>query len=108
MMRLFLTLPLLACLSACSLTPPLERPAAPVPARYAMAAAPAPTLPASALGWRALFADPRLQRLIDLSLANNRALRLAILNVEATQAQANVQRAARLPAVRMAGARFDD
>lgn len=106
MMRLLLTLPLLACLSACSLAPTLERPAAPVPASFAMATAtPVSTLPASALGWRAMFADPRLQRLIDLALANNRDLRLATLNVEAAQAQANIQRAARLPAVGLEGTR---
>jgi len=106
MMRLFLTLALLACLSACSLAPTLQRPAAPVPASFPLAtAAPASTLPASALGWRTMFGDARLQRLIDLALANNRDLRLAILNVEAAQAQANVQRAARLPAVGLEGAR---
>ncbi|MGC6953749.1 efflux transporter outer membrane subunit [Pseudomonas aeruginosa] len=100
MMRLFLILPLLACLGACSLTPTLERPAAPLPARFATAATtPASMLPPSALGWRAMFGDPRLQRLIALSLANNRDLRLATLSVEAAQAQANIQRAARLPAV---------
>lgn len=98
-MRLLLTLPLLGCLTACSLTPTLQRPAAPVPASFPVAAAtPSSTLPASALGWRAMFGDPRLQRLIDLSLANNRDLRLATLNVQAAQAQANIQRAARLPA----------
>tara|TARA_Y100001951_G_scaffold101807_1_gene107358 strand:+ start:56960 stop:58396 length:1437 start_codon:yes stop_codon:yes gene_type:complete len=105
-MRLFLTLALLTCLSACSLTPTLERPAAPVPASFPMASnATASTLPASAVGWRAMFGDPRLQRLIDLALVNNRDLRLATLNVQAAQAQANIQRAARLPAVGLEGAR---
>jgi multidrug efflux system outer membrane protein len=105
-MRLLLTLPLLGCLTACSLTPTLERPAAPVPARFAMVAAtPTSTLSVSVLGWRAMFGDPRLQRLIDLSLANNRDLRLASLNVEAARALANVQRAARLPAVGLEGTR---
>jgi len=99
-MRLLLTLPLLVCLSACSLTPTLERPASPVPASFPMAAAaPASPAPASALGWRAMFGDPRLQRLIDLALANNRDLRLAALNVEAARAMFNIQQAARLPSV---------
>ena len=50
-MRPLLTLPLLVCLCACSLTPTLERPAAPVPASFPMnAVTPAATLPASALG----------------------------------------------------------
>ena len=103
-MRLLLTLPLLGCLTACSLTPTLQRPAAPVPLSFPMTATTqASTLPASALGWRAMFGDPRLQRLIDLSLANNRDLRLATLNVEAAQAQANIQRAARLPVVGLEG-----
>jgi len=105
-MRLLLTLPLLVCLSACSLTPPLERPVAPVPASFpVVAATSASPAPANALGWRAMFGDPRLQRLIDLALVNNRDLRLATLNVEAAQAQANIQRAARLPAVGLDGSR---
>ncbi|EGV27851.1 RND efflux system, outer membrane lipoprotein, NodT family, partial [Thiorhodococcus drewsii AZ1] len=63
------------------------------------ASAPASAVPASALGWRAMFGDPRLQRLIDLALENNRDLRLATLNVQAARARSNIQRAARLPAV---------
>lgn len=99
-MRPLLTLPLLVCLSACSLTPTLERPAAPVPASFPMAAAaPASPAPASAVGWRAMFGDPRLQQLIDLALTNNRDLRLAALNVEAARAMFNIQQAARLPSV---------
>lgn len=99
-MRLLLTLPLLGCLTACSMTPTMQRPAAPVPASFPIAAEkPASTLPASALGWRTMFGDPRLQRLIDLALTNNRDLHLSILNVQAAQAQANIQRASRLPAV---------
>ncbi len=97
-MRPLLTLPLLVCLCACSLTPTLERPTAPVPASFPMnTVTPAPTLPAGAVGWRAVFGDPRLQRLIDLALANNRDLRLAALNVEATRAMFNIQQATRLP-----------
>ena len=105
-MRLLLILLLLACLSACSLTPILERPAAPVSASYPMVAnAAASTLPASAVGWRAMFGDPRLQRLIELALSNNRDLRLATLNVQVAQAQAHIQHAVRLPAVGLDGTR---
>ncbi|MGP0173609.1 efflux transporter outer membrane subunit [Pseudomonas sp. NCHU5208] len=99
-MRLFLTLPLLACLSACSMTPTLERPVPPVPASFPLAsAAPAAKLPTSALGWRSMFGDARLQRMIDLALANNRDLRLATLNVEAMKSMFNIQQATRLPSV---------
>ena len=34
------------------------------------------------VGWRDFFTDPLLQRLIEMSLANNRDLRVAALNVE--------------------------
>ncbi len=46
-----------------------------------------------------MFGDPRLRRLIEVSLSNNRDLRIATLNVEATQALFGIQRAARLPSV---------
>lgn len=98
MMRLLLPLFLIGCLGACSLTPTLQRPPVPVPASFPVAAS-ASAVPAISLGWRAMFGDPRLQRLIDLALENNRDLRLATLNVQAAQAQSNIQRSARLPAV---------
>ena len=40
------------------------------------------------VGWRDFFTDPLLQRLIEMSLANNRDLRVAALNVEAARATA--------------------
>ncbi|MFD2235243.1 efflux transporter outer membrane subunit [Phaeospirillum tilakii] len=94
-MRPFL-LPVLLALSACSLAPDLEKPDPPVPAAY-----PSPVAGESAasLDWRAMFGDPRLQRLITLALDHNRDLRLAALNVEAVQAQYAIERAARFPAL---------
>jgi len=105
-MRL-LVLPVVLALSACSLTPALVRPAAPVPAVYpgqhpGQAAADALAHGAD-LGWRSMFGDPRLQRLIALALDHNRDLRLAALNVEAVQAQYGIQRAARWPGVDATG-----
>lgn len=90
-------------LSACSLVPDLVKPGLPVPDAYP---SPAPTADGEAaadLDWRTMFGDPRLQRLIELALLNNRDLRLAALNVEAVQAQYNIQRAARLPAISATG-----
>jgi len=55
--------------------------------------------PAAEIGWRTMFPDPRLQRLIGLALANNRDLRLAVLNVEAAGAQYRIQRAAQWPGI---------
>ncbi|WP_454719787.1 MULTISPECIES: AdeC/AdeK/OprM family multidrug efflux complex outer membrane factor [Cupriavidus] len=94
----------LAALSGCSLIPQYERPAAPVQAAYPQgpaypqaAAAQAPQ--ASDLGWRDFFADPRLRRLIETALDNNRDLRVAALNVEAYRAQYRIQRAELFPEV---------
>lgn len=92
-------------LSACSLAPDLVRPDLPVPDAYP-SPSPAPVAGGEAaadLDWRSMFGDPRLQRLIELALRNNRDLRLAALNVEAVQAQYNIQRAARLPSVSATG-----
>ncbi|WP_425220722.1 efflux transporter outer membrane subunit [Pseudomonas sp.] len=106
MMRLPIILPLVLCLSACSLQPELRMPSAPVPAHFpAENQASGSGLPASALGWRAMFGDPRLQRLIELALENNRDLRLATLNVQAAQPLADIAGAARLPAVGLEGER---
>jgi multidrug efflux system outer membrane protein len=50
-----------------------------------------------------VFVDPRLQGVIDLSLTNNRDLRVAVLNIEKARAQYRVQRAALLPGVNATG-----
>ncbi|RQR35727.1 RND transporter [Burkholderia sp. Bp9143] len=92
-------------LSACSLTPALVKPAMPVPTAYTAAAAADLHANAADLGWRTMFGDRRLQRLIEVALRNNRDLRLAALNVEAAEAQYGIQRSARLPSID-AGARF--
>jgi multidrug efflux system outer membrane protein len=55
------------------------------------------------MGWRQFFPDPGMQRLIELALANNRDLRVAALNVQATQAQYRVQRATLFPSVALTG-----
>ncbi len=83
-----------------SLIPPYERPAAPVPASYPPEPAPPPAGEAAAdIDWQRFFADPRLKRLIALALANNRDLRVAVLNIEQTRALYQVRRADELPTV---------
>jgi multidrug efflux system outer membrane protein len=96
-MKYLLMSGLMLSLAACSLVPPLERPAAPLPARYDAAVVEAGN--GADLGWREMFTDARLRRLIELSLANNRDLRIATLNVEAVRAQFDIAGAARLPSV---------
>jgi outer membrane protein, multidrug efflux system len=101
-MRLFILpaiLPVVLALSACSLTPALVKPDLPVATAYTASTHSETHVNAADLGWRTMFGDQRLQRLIELALINNRDLRVAALNVEAAEAQYGIQRAARLPAV---------
>jgi NodT family efflux transporter outer membrane factor (OMF) lipoprotein len=93
----------LALAGCASLAPPHERPAAPVAERFPQQAAADPGKPATDVAWRDFFGhDPRLQRLVELALANNRDLRVAVLNIEAARAQAGVARADRWPTVNAA------
>ncbi len=84
-----------------SLAPRYERPAAPVAERFPLAdAAPAGgTAAAADLPWQQFFGDARLRALIELALANNRDLRVAVLNVDAARALVTVRRADALPTV---------
>jgi multidrug efflux system outer membrane protein len=94
-------LSVVAALSACTLEPHYKRPVAPVPATWTGGAPRtlANGTPAPDIGWRQFFPDPGMQRLIELSLANNRDLRVAALNVQAAQAQYRVQRADLFPTI---------
>jgi len=90
-------------LAACSsLIPEYQRPAAPVPPTYPSDVAPASSPGAEAaadIDWQRFFADPRLKRLIELALANNRDLRIAVLNIEQARAIYQIRRADELPTV---------
>ena len=101
-----LTVAAVAVLSACTMEPHYSRPAAvgPVPATWnGNAAGKADTASMADTGWRQFFPDPVLQRLIELALANNRDLRVAVLNVQAAQAQYRIQRADLFPTVEASG-----
>jgi multidrug efflux system outer membrane protein len=93
---------LCALLGACTLDPAYKRPAPPVPASFPQGPSyppPAAGPAAASIGWRTEFTDPDLQAVIDLALANNRDLRVAVANIASAQAQTEVQRAALLPAI---------
>jgi multidrug efflux system outer membrane protein len=103
-----LTISLIAALVAagCTLEPKYDRPAAPVPQTFpsgaayrADAVAPTTAKAAAGIGWREFFTDARLQQLVELTLANNRDLRVAALNVQAARAQYRIQRADLLPTI---------
>ena len=91
-------------LSACTMEPHYSRPTPPVQATWnGNAAGKAATASVADIGWRQFFPDPVLQRLIELALANNRDLRVAVLNVQAAQAQYRIQRADLFPTVQASG-----
>jgi multidrug efflux system outer membrane protein len=83
-------------LCACTLEPHYERPASPVPPLEGGIAG---GTAAADIGWREFFPDPQLQQLIALALANNRDLRVAVLNVQSAQAQYRIQRAQLFPTI---------
>lgn len=93
-----------ALLAGCSFIPAYERPAAPVPATYATAQAGSATgrADAAAMPWQDYFAEPRLRQLIDIALANNRDLRVAVLNIEQARAAFQIRRADQYPGVGLA------
>ena len=92
----FLAAALCTLLGACTLEPHYHRPPSPVPALQGGTAG---DTDAADIGWREFFPDPQLQQLIELSLTNNRDLRVAALNVQSAQAQYRIQRADLFPTV---------
>jgi multidrug efflux system outer membrane protein len=86
---------------ACTLEPRYRAPALPVPDQWPTLATEEPrvNVAASDIGWRNFFLDTRLQQLLGVALANNRDLRVAVLNIEQARAQYRIQRAALLPSI---------
>ena len=92
-------------IAACSLEPRYRAPPLPVADAWPM---PPDTLAegeaaAGNVGWRDFFVDARLQSLIAQALANNRDLRVAVLNVAHARALYRIQRAQQLPSVEATG-----
>jgi outer membrane protein, multidrug efflux system len=86
---------------ACTLEPRYRAPALPVADQWPISATAQSSvnIAASDIGWRDFFLDTRLQQLLGLALANNRDLRVAVLNIEQVRAQYRIQRAALLPSI---------
>jgi outer membrane protein, multidrug efflux system len=105
----FLLIAILIPLTGCTLAPKYTQPKAPIPvewpqgAAYEGAQAAPGAVTAQELKWRDFFTDPRLQKLIETTLNNNRDLRLAALNVERARALYGVQRAELFPPVSAVG-----
>ncbi len=110
-MKRLTSLALCVLLGACNLDPAYHRPAPPVPASFPQGpsyAPPAAGPEAATVGWQAFFTDPDLKAVIEMALANNRDLRVAVANIQSAQGQVAVQRAALFPAVTgTAGATYE-
>lgn len=92
----------LALLAGCvNLAPGYQQPAAPIPQAFPTSglALPANTPLAPDVGWREFFIDDRLRRVVELTLANNRDLRVAALNLERARAQYGIVRAGAFPSL---------
>ena len=109
--NLFLLLVVIVTLlGGCSLAPEYTRPEAPVPAEWPQGmaykgsnAAPEDATIQKLVSRQEFFTDPRLQKLIETALINNRDLRLAALNVEKARALYGIQRAELFPSVNAMG-----
>lgn len=115
-----------AVLAGCvNLAPSYERPPAPLTATWptgpaydapapdaaasapgavaGAAATPVETRAAADIGWREVFVEAPLQRVIEHALVNNRDLRVAALNIERARSLYQVQRADLFPTVAATG-----
>ena len=74
-----------------------------MPASFATSSTAPAGAAAADIDWRSFFADARLQSLIAQALANNRDLRIAVLNIEQARAQYRIQDASTWPTVNASG-----
>ena len=98
-------------LAGCSLMPTYERPSAPVAAQWPESAQTGVgSANTAAPSWQDYFTQPALRQLIDTALANNRDLRVALLNIEQARAQFGIRRADQFPTLNAAatGSRTPD
>lgn len=106
-LRLTALATLVGLLAGCTLAPEYLRPDAPIAAQWPgtqTAAADAGGQIAADMPWQQLFADDRLQQIVQLALDNNRDLRIAALNIERARAQYRIQRAELIPQISVSAA----
>lgn len=85
-------------MTGCTTPPlPLQPASLSIPSAFPQAWPSESQTTAADIGWRTMFPDGRLQRLIEMALQNNRDLKLAALNVEQVRAQYAAQQAGLLP-----------
>ena len=86
-------------ISGCTFIPAYHRPSLPVPTQfsYANSKIKVGSPLAYDIGWQDFFKDPRLQKIIELALNNNRDYRVALLNVQQIRDQYRIVQYAYLP-----------
>jgi multidrug efflux system outer membrane protein len=102
MRRTIISVLALVWFSGCVMIPDDQRPEAPVPKDLPSKEAGSGSA-AAELPWREFIQDPELRQLIELSLENNRDLRLAALNVEQVRALYKIQREELYPSIYAGG-----
>jgi len=83
----------------CSLAPKYVQPQPPLPGEWLTGGAAVSQPGATAQDWRQIITDAPMKRIVELALANNRNLRVSLLNVEKAQAQHQIARADLFPKI---------
>ena len=103
MKKTLISISIAALLAGCaSMAPDYQRPEAPVASEWGQGVSQGERN-AAEIGWREFFVDEKLRKLIELSLANNRDLRIAAFNIEQARAEYRIQRADLFPTVNAGG-----
>ncbi len=103
---IFLAAGTLAAGAACTMQPDYTRPEPPTPKEFRGAPADSQELAekhSAFLGWRNFYKDERLKRYLEIGLANNRDLRVAVLNIEKFAAQYRITRSQLMPTINIDG-----
>ena len=95
MKRLIISVAAAVLLGGCALTPDYERPDLDVPEEYRESTPSGESI--ANLDWWAVFADPTLQDLIRIALAENKDLGIALSRIAEARAQVTVVRANQYP-----------
>lgn len=99
-------------IAGCSLAPEYKRPDSPVSDSWPKGEAykgiesVSAEMSASDIKWKDFLVNDQLQKVVELSLKNNRDLRVAALNIEKTRALYQIQRSELFPNVRATGSKF--
>jgi len=88
-----------ALLGGCTMAPKYVRPNPAMPGDWNSGVAAASQPGAKAQDWRQIVTDPAMKRIVELALANNRDLRVAVLKIEKAQAQHAIVRADLFPKI---------